>query len=192
MKVNTGNSKLMALNGEEGLECAILGDGMQLEHVLEFKYLGCVLDESGTDAAECRRKAVSGMRFGGPNRFLVNARGLPLECARVLHKTLLVPVFMYGSEAMIWKEEERSRIRVVQIDKIRIMLGVRMMDRVLNAWIREFCRVVKGVDERIEEDVRRLFSHMERMENDRIAKRLYVGECAGSCTVGQVWKEKVD
>ena len=37
MKVNTGNSKLMVLNGEEGLECAILGDGMQLEHVSEFK-----------------------------------------------------------------------------------------------------------------------------------------------------------
>ena len=31
-----------------------------------------------------------------------------LECARVLHETLLVPVLMYGSETMIWKEKERS------------------------------------------------------------------------------------
>ena len=29
---------------------------MRLEHVSEFKYLGCVLDESGADEAECRRK----------------------------------------------------------------------------------------------------------------------------------------
>ena len=31
----------MALGGEEGLECEVCIDGMQLEHGLEFKYLGC-------------------------------------------------------------------------------------------------------------------------------------------------------
>ena len=33
-------------------------------------------------------------------------------------------------------------------------------------------------DERIDEDVLWWFSHVERMENDRIAKSIYVGECA--------------
>ena len=38
----------MALNGEEGLlECEVHVDGVNLEHVSEFKYLGCVLDELG-------------------------------------------------------------------------------------------------------------------------------------------------
>ena len=68
MKDNAGKSKLMALNGEEGLECAILRDGIQLEHVSEFKYLGSILDESGTCETECRRKAASGRRDGGGNR----------------------------------------------------------------------------------------------------------------------------
>ena len=36
LKVNAGKSKVIVLIGEEGLEC--------LEHVSEFKYLGCVLD----------------------------------------------------------------------------------------------------------------------------------------------------
>ena len=39
------------LEGEEGLECEIDIDRIRLEHVSEFKYLGCVLDESGTDEA---------------------------------------------------------------------------------------------------------------------------------------------
>ena len=51
-----------------------------------------------------------------------NATGLELECARVLHKSLLVPVLIYGSEAMIWKEKERSRIRTVQMDNLRDFL----------------------------------------------------------------------
>ena len=52
--------------------------------------------------------------------------------------------------------------------------------------------MAKGLDERIEEDVLHWFSQMERMENDRIAKRLYVGEFAGSSSAGQPRKEEVD
>ena len=71
----------------------------------------CVLDESGTDEAECSRKAASGRRLSGASRSLVNTRGLQLECARVLYETLVVPVLMYGSETMTGKEEERSSIK---------------------------------------------------------------------------------
>ena len=46
----------------------------------------------------------------------------------------------------------------------------------------------KGVEERIDEGVLRWFGHMERMEKDRIAKRVYVGECGGSHSVGRAWK----
>ena len=48
--------------------------------------MGCIFDESGTDGAECSR------RVTGAIRYLVNARDMQLECARVLHETMLVPV----------------------------------------------------------------------------------------------------
>ena len=93
---------------------------------------------------------------------------------------------------MIWKEEEISRIRAVQMDKIRSLLGIRVMDRVLNARITEFCGLAKGVDEKTEEDVRRWSSHVERMENERTARRVYVGLCAGSHSVGIPRKRWID
>ena len=40
-------------------------------------------------------------------------------------------------------------------------------------------------DERIDEGVLQWFGHVERMKKDRIAKRVYVGVCAGSCSVGR-------
>ena len=49
-----------------------------------------------------------------------------------MHETSLLPVLMYGSETMLWKEEERSRIRAVQMDNLRVK---------------------KGLDERIDEGV---------------------------------------
>ena len=59
------------------------------------------------------------------------------------------------------------------------------IDRVPNARVRELYGVKKGLDERIDEGVFRWFGHMEMMENNRIAKRVNVGECAGSCSVGR-------
>ena len=40
LKVNAGKSKLMVLNGEEGLELEVHAVEIRLEHVSEFKYLG--------------------------------------------------------------------------------------------------------------------------------------------------------
>ena len=53
------------LGWEEGLECEVCINLIHLEHILEFKYLGCVLDDSGTDEAECSRKVVNGRRVEG-------------------------------------------------------------------------------------------------------------------------------
>ena len=110
-----------------------------MEPVLEFKYLGCVLDESGTDEARCCRKVASGRRVTGAIRSLVNASDLQLECVRVLHETFLVPVLMYGSETMILEGE------AVEMDNLRYLLGIRRMNKRPNAQLRELCRVMKGL-----------------------------------------------
>ena len=59
------------------------------------------------------------------------------------------------------------------------MLDTRRMDKILNAWIRELSRVTKGVDKNIDEGVLLWFGHVKTMENDEIAKRVYVWECTG-------------
>ena len=43
----------------------------------------------------------------------------------------------------------------------------------------------EGVAKRIDAGVLRWFGYVERMENVRIAKRVYVGECAVSHSVGR-------
>ena len=41
-----------------------------------FRYLGCVLDESGTDEVVWHRKVMSGRKIAGDIRSQVNARDL--------------------------------------------------------------------------------------------------------------------
>ena len=49
------------------------------------------------------------------------------------------------------------------------MLGIRRVDRVPNARVRELCEVTKGLDERIDEGILRWLGHAEKIERDRIA-----------------------
>ena len=58
------------------------------------------------------------------------------------------------------------------------------MDKVPNARIRQLFGGDKGI--------LRWFSHVERMENDRTANRVYVGECAGSPSGGMPRKKWID
>ena len=60
--------------------------------------------------------------------------------AKELKETLLIPVLMNGT-IVIWKEEESSRIRAVQMNNLRGLLDIRRMDKGV---------MVKGVDERID------------------------------------------
>ena len=67
----------MMLGGKKGLACKFCIEGIRLEQISEFKYLGCVLDESGTDEAECSRKVASRRMVA------VNAKSLPQKLKKV-------------------------------------------------------------------------------------------------------------
>ena len=66
LKDNVSKSKVMVMNRYEELEFEIHVDVVHLEHVSEFKYLGCALNEPGTDGVECSRKVANGRRVVMP------------------------------------------------------------------------------------------------------------------------------
>ena len=70
------------------------------------------------------------------------------------------------------------------MNNLRDLLGTSRSDRIPNARIRELCGMKKGLDEKINECFLRWFGYVKRMEKDRIAKRVYGGECADSHSVG--------
>ena len=74
------------------------------------------------------------------------------------------------------------------MDNLRGLLGIWRMDKVPNAWIRELCKVKKGVDERNDRGMIQWYDHVMRIEKDKIAKRVYVRLYAGSRSVH--WLQK--
>ena len=86
---------------------------------------------------------------------------------------------------MLSNEKEKSRIRAVQMNNLRGLLGIRRMDRIPNAWVRQLCSMKKGL--------RKVFFGGSAMwkgwRGDRITKREYVEECACSSVSGYAAEE---
>ena len=62
-------------------------------------------------------------KVAGAIRFVVYVRVFDLTV-----KGLPVHVLIYGSEKMVWKEKERSRIRSAQKDNVIELLGIRKIE----------------------------------------------------------------
>ena len=89
-------------------------DMIHLENVREFKYLECVLDESGKDRAECSRKVVNGRKFADAIRIC------RLSVLESCMKHCLYMILCIGSKTMLWKEK-RSRNKAAQMDNLRFV-----------------------------------------------------------------------
>src|SRR5678815_2110545 len=70
---------------------------------------------------------------------------------------------------MVWNKKYRSKVQCVQMDNLRSMLGVR-----------------------INESMSRWFGHVERMNDSRLVKRMYSGECVGNRPVGRPKKKWIE
>ena len=44
-----------------------------------------------------------------------------------------MPVLMTGNDSLVWREKGRSRIQVVQMNKLRSLIGIRRINRMPNA-----------------------------------------------------------
>ena len=94
------------------------------------------------------------------------------DCASVMHESILVPTLTYASEVMVWRSGYRSRVRAVEMDNLRSILGVLWMDEIENEIIRGVCRVQKSLNVKISESNLPWFGHDMRMEDGRIVKRV--------------------
>ena len=83
----------------------------------------------------------------------------------VLHETLLVPLLLYGSETMLWKEKEISNLGLCRLT----LGGIRRMDRVPNIRIRKLCRV-KRTEQR-EREREKLTNEKDRKNSEREKKK---------------------
>ena len=83
-----------------------------------------------------------------------------------------MPTVMYGSESWDMKVTERQKLNVFEMKCLRSMTGVSRLDRVRNEVVRARTGVRRELAARVDVNVLRWFGHVERMDNERLLKKV--------------------
>ena len=103
--------------------------------------------------------------MSGVMKRLWKVRYLGVNVKRMMYESIVEPSVLYVADALGLKEREHKRLNVMEIKCLRGICGATRMDKISNEEIRR--RV--GV----QNYVMRLFGDVERMDDERVAKKLY-------------------
>ncbi len=103
---------------------------------------------------------------------MFKCKSLGMSAKRRLYEGVAIPTALYGAETWNMGAAERKRLNVMEMRSLRSMCGVTRMDRVRNEEVRRRTGVVKVLAERAEQGVLQWFGHVERMEEERLVKKI--------------------
>ena len=105
---------------------------------------------------------------------------------KVLHGKVVVPTVLYGSESWGMKVTERQKLNVFKMKCLRSMTGVSQLDRVRNEVVRARTGMRRELAARVDMNVLKWFSHVERMDNDRLLKKIMNEKVSGRSARGRL------
>ena len=95
-----------------------------------------------------------------------------------MYERIIEPSVLCGCGVWTLKVCERKRMEAVEMNCLRNICGLRRIDRVPNVEIRRLEKIV-SVSQRIDQGVLRWFGHVERMRDERMAKRVHESDVRG-------------
>ena len=184
--MNVGKSKVMrCTRNEDGARLNVMLNGEALEEVDQFKYLGSVIAANGGVEADVHHRVNEGCKVLGALKGVVKNRGLGMNVKKVLYEKVVVPIVMCGSESWGMKVTERQKLNVFEMKCLRSMTGVSRLDRVRNELVRARTGVRRELTARVDMNVLRWFCHVERMDNERLLKKVMNAKVDGRSARGR-------
>ena len=185
LRVNVGKNKVMrCTRNKDGARLNVMLNGEALE-VDQFKYLGSVIAANCGVEVDVRHRVNEGCKVLGALKGVMKNRGLGMNVKKVLYEKVVVPTVMYGSESWGMKVTERQNLNVFEMKCLRSMTGVSRLDRVRNEVVRTRTGVRRELAARVDMNVLRWFGHVERMDGERLLKKVMNAKVGGRSARGR-------
>jgi hypothetical protein len=195
LKMNKEKTVIMRIDRQDDNEdMNVLIEGERIEEVDSFKYLGSVFHRKGRvdfDVAERISKFGRSVEMFYP---FLREENVPLNVKKIIFESILTPLLMYGAECWTTTTKTRSRIQAAEMRPLRTMIGKSRRDRVRNERVRERIGVCP-VQKKIEKSQLRWLGHLERMDDQRVAKRCFQWVPEGRRPRGRPrkrWKDEIE
>ena len=166
------------------------------------KYLGSIVSKDGTMDGEIKERTLQGRKAIGELGSVVRGRSMSMGVKRDLRNSIVLPTLTYGRDLWKWNAAEQSKIRAVEMNYLRTVMGITRMDRVSNMEVYEHFGMTEkavgvncGVVEWAKRSALRWYGHVRRMPEDRLAKKVYQSDVSGENGRGRppmTWEGKVE
>ena len=140
---------------------------------------------NGGVEADVRHRVNEGCKVLGALKGVMKNRGLGMNFKKALYEKVVVPTVMYGSDSWGMKVTERQKLNVFEMKCQRGMTGVSQLDRVRNEVVRARTGVRRGLAARVDMNVSKWFGHVERMDNERLLKKVMNAKVDGRSAGGR-------
>ena len=144
-------------------------DGVKLEQVEYFQYLGSIMTEDNRCSAEVTNRIKKGAQFYHQVRNLLWDQQIPLTSKKVMYQAYFLPIMTYGLETCTINRRDSSRLQATEMKFLRTMLQKTRRDKVRNVKIRSEIQV-KPLNETIATSRLKWFGHVKRMNPSRKAR----------------------
>ena len=119
-------------------------------------------------------------KVAGAMKRLWRNEGMGMEAKKVLYEGVVVPTVLYGSETWGLREAESRKLGVLEMRCLRSMCRLTLRDRIRNEEVRRRAGVERKLPSRVDQNVLRWFGHMERMDEEHLAKQVMNSEVDGN------------
>ena len=162
MKINIKKTKVMKLGRQPSIIKITVGREI-LQQVEEFKYLGSILSSSWYSEKDIRvRIGMAKSAYNKLKKLLIG--GLKLEVKKILVKTLVWSVAMYGSETWTIKKVDATR-QAFEMWVWRRLVKVKWTDKKTNAEVLNLVKEKKSLLSEMRKRKRKWIGHILRHEN---------------------------
>lgn len=182
MRINIGKTKVMKIGKEEG-QINVALEGIQLEQVKSFKYLGAIVNSEGSTREEIRKRIGMAKLAYTKMKGLLTAKRIPRPLRVRFAKCYVWSVLLYGCETWVMRKQEEKYLESFELWLWRRMEGIKWTDKVRNEEVLRRVGVDRTLLCAIRKRKRNWLGHILR--RDCLQRRIMEGKIEGKKSRGR-------
>nr|VZI30057.1 unnamed protein product [Spirometra erinaceieuropaei] len=153
-------------------------NGTLLQVVENFPYLGSTLSRNTKiDDEVANRISKASQAFGRLQSTVWNRHGLQLSTKLKMYKAVILPTLLYGAETWTVYAKQARRLNHFHLSCLRRILKLNWQDRIPDTDVLERTGIL-SIYAILRQIQLRWSSHLVRMDDERLPKRLFYGDVA--------------
>lgn len=182
LRVNTRKTKTLRIN--TNIQAPLTVYGEQIEEVVEFTYLGSIIDTKGGSEADISNRISQAKRAFGRLHMIWRSSQLSRKTKLSIFNACVKSVLIYGSETWHLNESDKNRLQVFVNKCLRIICRIFWPNRITNV---ELWNITgqENIANQIRRKKWRFIGHTLRKPDTEIAKQALEWNPPGKRKVGR-------